>query len=101
MKGLPIEGCLSRTVPILRNLPTTVNFTISASVSIAQLSRTLISPATQGARTLSMGSQMQSSQGSSARGRGRQVAAKVYALTLSGPEEDALLVEGMILVYST
>ena len=48
-----------------------------------------------------MGSHTRLSQGSSARARGRQVAARVYALTLLGPEEDPLLVEGMILVYST
>ncbi|RVW61725.1 Transposon Ty3-I Gag-Pol polyprotein [Vitis vinifera] len=46
-------------------------------------------------------SQTRSSQGSNARGRGRQAAGRVFALTPTEPEEDALLVEGMILVYST
>ena len=48
-----------------------------------------------------MCSQTRLSQGSSARARGRQAVTRVYALTLSGPYEDPLLVEGMILVYST
>ena len=48
-----------------------------------------------------MSSQTRSSQGSNARGRGRQAIGRVFALTPTKPEEDALLVEGMILVYST
>ncbi|KAL6316893.1 hypothetical protein AAG906_023548 [Vitis piasezkii] len=54
----------------------------------------------QGTRTATMSSQTRSSQGSNARGRGRQ-AGRVFALTPTEPDEDALLVEGMILVYST
>ncbi|RVW60237.1 Transposon Ty3-I Gag-Pol polyprotein [Vitis vinifera] len=57
-------------------------------------------PAAQGTRTTTT-SQTRSSQGSNARGRGRQAAGRVFALTPTEPEEDALLVEGMILVYST
>ncbi|KAL6345816.1 hypothetical protein AAG906_017571 [Vitis piasezkii] len=38
-------------------------------------------------------SQTRSSQGSNARGRGRQTAGRVFALTPTEPEEDALLVE--------
>eukprot|EP00261_Vitis_vinifera_P036423 XP_019077666.1 PREDICTED: uncharacterized protein LOC109123168 [Vitis vinifera] len=60
-----------------------------------------LSPTAQGTRTATMSSQTRSSQGSNARGRGRQVAGRVFALTPIEPEEDALLVEGMILVYST
>ena len=48
-----------------------------------------------------MSSQTCSSQGSNAKGRGRQTARRVFALTLTEPDEDALLVECMILVYST
>ena len=48
-----------------------------------------------------MSSQTRSSQGLNARGRGRQAVGRVFALTPTEPEEDALLVEGMILVYST
>ncbi|RVW98761.1 Transposon Tf2-2 polyprotein [Vitis vinifera] len=58
-------------------------------------------PAAQGTRTATMSSQTCSSQGSNARGRGRQAAGRVFALTPTEPEEDPLLVEGMILVYST
>ncbi|RVX08378.1 Transposon Tf2-8 polyprotein [Vitis vinifera] len=54
----------------------------------------------QGTRTTTT-SQTRSSQGSNARGRGRQTTGRVFALTPTEPEEDALLVEGMILVYST
>ncbi|KAL6331976.1 hypothetical protein AAG906_020329 [Vitis piasezkii] len=57
-------------------------------------------PAAQGTRTTTT-SQTRSSQGSNARGRGRQTAGRVFALTPTEPEEDTLLVEGMILVYST
>ena len=48
-----------------------------------------------------MSSQTRSSQESSAKGMGRQAVGRVFALTLIKPEDDALLVEGMILVYST
>ena len=48
-----------------------------------------------------MSSQTRSSQGLNARGRGRQVAGRIFVLTQTEPEEDALLVEGMILVYIT
>ena len=48
-----------------------------------------------------MSSQTRSSQGSNARGRERQTAKRVFVLTPIELEEDALLVEGMILVYST
>ena len=48
-----------------------------------------------------MNNQTRSSQGSNARGRGRPTVGRVFALTPTEPEEDALLVEGMILVYST
>ncbi|KAJ9702931.1 hypothetical protein PVL29_004604 [Vitis rotundifolia] len=58
-------------------------------------------PAAQGARITTISSQTHSSQGSNARGRGRQAAGRVFALTPTKPDEDALLVEGMILVYST
>ena len=54
----------------------------------------------QGTRTTTT-SQTRSSQGSNARGRGRPAAGRVFALTPIEPEEDALLVEGMILVYNT
>ncbi|RVW98093.1 Transposon Ty3-I Gag-Pol polyprotein [Vitis vinifera] len=57
-------------------------------------------PAAQGTRATTT-SQTRSSQGSNARGRGRPAAGRVFALTPTEPEEDALLVEGMILVYST
>ncbi|RVW89330.1 Transposon Ty3-I Gag-Pol polyprotein [Vitis vinifera] len=60
-----------------------------------------ITPTAQGTRTATMSSQTRSSQGSNARGRGRQAAGRVFALTPTEPEDDALLVEGMILVYST
>ncbi|RVW68835.1 hypothetical protein CK203_061592 [Vitis vinifera] len=60
-----------------------------------------LSPTAQGTRTATMSSQTRSSQGLNARGRGRQVAGRIFALTQTEPEEDALLVEGMILVYST
>ncbi|KAJ9699024.1 hypothetical protein PVL29_007877 [Vitis rotundifolia] len=58
-------------------------------------------PAVQGARTATMSSQTRSSQGSNTRGRGRPTAGRVFALTPTEPEDDALLVEGMLLVYST
>ncbi|KAL6329093.1 hypothetical protein AAG906_007442 [Vitis piasezkii] len=58
-------------------------------------------PTAQETRTATMSSQTRSSQGSNARSRGRQSARRVFALTPTEPEEDALLVEGMILVYST
>ncbi|KAJ9709331.1 hypothetical protein PVL29_001012 [Vitis rotundifolia] len=58
-------------------------------------------PATQGARTTTMSSQTRSSQGSNTRGRGRPAARRVFALTPTKPEDDALLVKAMILVYST
>ena len=48
-----------------------------------------------------MSSQTRSSQESNARGRGRQTTRRVFALTLTEPDEDTLSVEGMILVYST
>ena len=48
-----------------------------------------------------MSSQTRSSQGLNARGRGRQSTGRVFALTLTEPDEDTLSVEGMILVYST
>ena len=48
-----------------------------------------------------MSSQTRSSQGSTARGRGRQTVGRVFALTPIEPEEGALLVEDIILVYST
>ncbi|RVW13186.1 Transposon Ty3-I Gag-Pol polyprotein [Vitis vinifera] len=57
-------------------------------------------PAAQGTRTTTT-SQTRSSQGSNARGRGRPAAGRVFALTPTEPDENALLVEGMILVYST
>ncbi|RVW93684.1 Transposon Ty3-I Gag-Pol polyprotein [Vitis vinifera] len=57
-------------------------------------------PAAQGTRATTT-SQTRSSQGSNARGRGRPAAGRVFALTPTEPDEDALLVEGMILVYST
>ena len=41
------------------------------------------------------------SQGSSARGRGRLATGRVFTLTPTKPKDDALLVEGMILAYST
>uniref|UniRef100_F6H9W1 Uncharacterized protein n=1 Tax=Vitis vinifera TaxID=29760 RepID=F6H9W1_VITVI len=40
-----------------------------------------------------MSSQTCSSQGLNARGRGRQVAGRIFVLTQTEPEEDALLVE--------
>ena len=58
-------------------------------------------PTMQGAHTTTMSCQTRSSQGSSFRGRGRQMIGRVFALTPIDPEDDALLVEGMILVYST
>ena len=58
-------------------------------------------PAVQGARTASMSSQTQSSQWSSAKGMGRQAVGRVFALTPVEPEDDALLVKGMILVSSS
>ena len=48
-----------------------------------------------------MSSQTRYSQGSNTRGRGRQVAGRVFVLTPTKPEKDAFLVEGMILVFST
>ena len=48
-----------------------------------------------------MSSQTCSSQGLNARSRGRQVVGRVFALTPTELEEDAFLVEAMILVYST
>ncbi|RVW59177.1 Transposon Tf2-2 polyprotein [Vitis vinifera] len=68
--GLPIAGCTA------------------GSTSMPQLP-----PAAQGTRTTTMSSQTRSSQGSNARGRGRQAAGRVFALTPTEPEEDALLVE--------
>ncbi|RVW39784.1 Retrovirus-related Pol polyprotein from transposon 17.6 [Vitis vinifera] len=56
---------------------------------------------TQKTRITTTSSQTRSSQGSNARGRGRQTAGRVFVLTPIEPEENALLVEGMILVYST
>ncbi|RVX14525.1 Transposon Ty3-I Gag-Pol polyprotein [Vitis vinifera] len=50
-------------------------------------------PATQGTRTATMSSQTRSSQGSNARGRGRQAVGRVFALTPTELDEDALLVE--------
>ncbi|KAL6319798.1 hypothetical protein AAG906_036860 [Vitis piasezkii] len=50
---------------------------------------------------LPLAAQASSSQGLNARGRGRQAIGRVFALTPIKPEKDALLVEGMILVYST
>ena len=41
------------------------------------------------------------SQGSSTRGRGRLAIGRVFTLTPTKPKNDALLVEGMILAYST
>ncbi|RVW66686.1 Transposon Ty3-I Gag-Pol polyprotein [Vitis vinifera] len=49
--------------------------------------------AAQGTRTATMSSQTCSSQGSNVRGRGRQAIGRVFALTPTEPEEDALLVE--------
>ncbi|RVW17664.1 Retrovirus-related Pol polyprotein from transposon 17.6 [Vitis vinifera] len=49
-------------------------------------------PAAQGTRATTT-SQTRSSQGSNARGRGRPAAGRVFALTPTEPEEDALLVE--------
>ncbi|RVW22320.1 Retrovirus-related Pol polyprotein from transposon 17.6 [Vitis vinifera] len=63
------------------------------SVSIALLPDATITPAAQGTRTATMSSQTHSSQGSNARGRGRQAIGRVFALTPTEPEEDALLVE--------
>ena len=48
-----------------------------------------------------MSSQTRSSHGSNAKGRGRQAARRVFTLTLTESDEDALLVECMILIYST
>ena len=48
-----------------------------------------------------MSSQTRSSQGSSARGRERQATSRVFSLNPTEPKEEDLLVEGMILVYST
>ncbi|KAJ9689262.1 hypothetical protein PVL29_014772 [Vitis rotundifolia] len=56
--------------------------------------------AMQGAYTATMSNQTQSSQGSSARGKGKQVAGRVVTLTLIEPEDDTFLVEDMILVYN-
>ena len=50
----------------------------------------------QGAWTTNISSQTRSSQGSSARGRGRQVIGRVFALTPTEAEDDT-----MILVYNT
>ncbi|RVW18844.1 Transposon Ty3-I Gag-Pol polyprotein [Vitis vinifera] len=49
-------------------------------------------PAAQGTRATTT-SQTRSSQGSNARGRGRPAAGRVFALTPTEPDEDALLVE--------
>ena len=48
-----------------------------------------------------MSSQTPSSQGSSARSKGRQAAGRVFALTPIKLENDVILVESMVLVHST
>ena len=48
-----------------------------------------------------MSSQTCSSQGSNARGRGRQAIGRVFSLTPTELEDDVLLVEGIIFVYNT
>ncbi|KAL6336406.1 hypothetical protein AAG906_014578 [Vitis piasezkii] len=58
-------------------------------------------PTAQRTRIATTSSQTRSSQGLNARGRGRQTTGRVFVLTPIEPEENALLVEGMILVYST
>ncbi|XP_034695617.1 uncharacterized protein LOC117921767 [Vitis riparia] len=62
------------------------------SVSAALPPDATVTPAAQGTRTTTT-SQTRSSQGSNARGRGRQTAGRVFALTPTEPEEDTLLVE--------
>ncbi|RVX01265.1 Transposon Ty3-I Gag-Pol polyprotein [Vitis vinifera] len=56
----------------------------------------------EGAMTTTMSSQIRSSQGSNARGRGRQAAGRVFALTPIELEENALLmeVENLLLIES-
>ncbi|RVW81235.1 Transposon Ty3-G Gag-Pol polyprotein [Vitis vinifera] len=61
---------------------------------LAQCKMPQLPPAAQGTRTATT-SQTRSSQGSNARGRGRQTAGRVFALTPTESEEDALLVEGL------
>ncbi|RVW92637.1 Retrovirus-related Pol polyprotein from transposon 17.6 [Vitis vinifera] len=65
----------------------------ASSVSIALLPDATSTPAAQGTRTTTMRSQTRSSQGSNARGRGRQATGRVFALTPTKPEEDVFLVE--------
>ena len=48
-----------------------------------------------------MSSQTHSSQGSSAKSKGKWAAGRFFSLTPTKSEDDALLVEGMILVYNT
>ncbi|KAJ9672728.1 hypothetical protein PVL29_026082 [Vitis rotundifolia] len=73
----------------------------SPQLQLPYYQRPPLPPAMQGARTATMSSQTRSSQGSNTRGRGRPAAGRVFALTPTEPEDDALLVEGMLLVYST
>ncbi|RVW15622.1 Retrovirus-related Pol polyprotein from transposon 17.6 [Vitis vinifera] len=101
MEGLPIARHIAGSTLVSGKFSATVSSVFPASsVSVALLSDATITPNSAGNQD-NYTSQTRSSQGSNARGRGRQAAGRVFALTPTEPEEDALLVEGMILVYST
>ena len=102
MEGLLIMGHTVDLTSVSGRFPAAVGSAFPApSVSVVSLPNATFTPAAQEARTATMSSQTRSSQGSNARGRRRQAIGRVFALTPTKPEEDALLVEGMNLVYST
>ncbi|RVW41678.1 Retrovirus-related Pol polyprotein from transposon 17.6 [Vitis vinifera] len=102
MKGLLITGHTVDSTSVSGKFSAAVSSAFpTPSVSVALLPDATITPAVQGTRTATTSSQTRSSQGSNARGRGRQTIGRVFSLTPTEQEEDALLVEGMILVYST
>ncbi|KAJ9680357.1 hypothetical protein PVL29_019622 [Vitis rotundifolia] len=102
MEGLPISGCTVSSSSVSRKFSAAASSAfLTPSVSVALLPNATFNPSSAGAKTTTMSSQTRSSQRSNVRGRGKQAARRVFALTPIEPENDVFLVEGMILVYST
>ena len=102
MEGLPLAGCTTESTSVSGRFLTTAGSAFPVpSVLLPYYQMPQLSPTAQGTRTATMSSQTCSSQGLNARGRGRQVAGRIFVLTQIDPKYDTLLVEVMILVYST
>ncbi|RVW68091.1 Retrovirus-related Pol polyprotein from transposon 17.6 [Vitis vinifera] len=101
MEGLPIARHTAGSTSVSGKFSATSSVFPAPQFQLPYYQMPQLPPAAQGTRTTTMSSQTRFFSGSNARGRGRPAAGRVFALTPTEPEEDALLVEGMILVYST